>query len=363
MKIAFFNTIKSWGGGEKWHFDAAVHFANIGHEVYFFGDSNSKLKTRLLDFPTITYIAINLNNFSFLNPLKRCALMSKFQELKIETVLINNPKDLKIAAYAAHTAKVPRIIYRRGSAIPIKNTFLNQRIFKNYVTDVLANSQATKETILANNSQLFPKDRIKVIYNPIDIQKFDRLEYKRIVPNHTEDELIIGNLARLAPQKNQKFLIDLSLELSQQDIKHQIYITGKGELEEELKNYNTEKGTLNNVHFLGFTDSPRSFLIDIDIFVLSSLWEGFGYVLAEASLAEKPIIAFNISSNPELVKDHISGFLTETNNMSQIVEKIKILQDSNLRRKMGDAGRKFVLESFDKNSIYKHLEEYILQGK
>ncbi|UIR56307.1 glycosyltransferase [Sphingobacterium sp. SRCM116780] len=360
MKIAFFNSIKSWGGGEKWHFDAAIHFASIGHDVYFFGDNDSKLKTKLIAFPHITYIPVYLTNFSFLNPVKRCSLTAKFQELQIETILINNPKDLKIAAYAAHTAKVSRIIYRRGSAIPIKNTFLNQRIFGHYVTDILANSQATKETILSNNPKLFPIEKIKVIYNPIDIDRFDQLEYKKIVPNRNNDDLIIGNLARLAPQKNQKFLIDLSAELSRQNISHKIYITGKGELENELKTYNLEKGTDKNVRFLGFTDSPRSFLIDIDVFILSSHWEGFGYVLAEASLAEKPIIAFNCSSNPELVVDGVTGFLTNTDSIPQIIEKIKILKNPILRNKMGLAGRKFVLDSFDEKSIYGKLEAYIL---
>lgn len=361
MKIGFFNSIKTWGGGEKWHFEAAIHFAKLGHDVYFFGDYNSKLKTRLLDHPAITFIAVNLTNFSFLNPVKRCALMSKFQDLQIETILINNPKDLKIAAYAAHTAGVPRIIYRRGSAIPIKNTFLNQRIFGNYVTDILANSQATKETILINNKQLFPEKKIKVIYNPIDIDAFDHSIYQKIVPNKEGNRLLIGNLARLSPEKNQKILIDVSIELSRQNIEHQIYIAGKGESERELKTYSMERGTEENVHFLGFTESPKSFLIDIDIFILTSLWEGFGYVLAEASLAEKPIIAFNNSSGPELVRNSISGFLTETNNISHIVEKIKELKDGQLRKKMGLAGRQFIHESFDKNKIYKNLEDYILK--
>nr|WP_315402678.1 glycosyltransferase [uncultured Sphingobacterium sp.] len=362
MRIGFFNSIETWGGGEKWHFESAVHFAKLGHDVYFFGSKNSKLETKLLAFPAITYIEVHLTNLSFLNPVKRCYLTSTFEKLQIEVVLINNPRDLKIAAYAAHSAGVPRIIYRRGSAIPIKNTFLNQRIFGNYITDVLANSYATRETILANNPQLFPKEKIRVIYNPIDFQKFDQLVYKKIVPDRKDDSLIIGNLARLAPQKNQKFLIDLSVELTRLQIKHQIYITGKGELESELKTYNIEKGTDKNVHFLGFTDSPRSFLVDIDIFILSSLWEGFGYVLAEASLAEKPIIAFNSSSNPELVKDNISGFLTEVNSIPQMVEKIKKLQDIKLRKEMGTAGRKFILKSFDKNIIYKNLEDYILNN-
>lgn len=361
MRIGFFNSIASWGGGEKWHFEAAIHFAKLGHEVYFFGDQNSKLRTKLLDYPQITFVVVNLTNFSFLNPVKRYSLTAKFKELKLKTLLINNPKDLKIAAYAAHTAGIPRIIYRRGSAIPIKNTFLNQRIFTHYVTDVLANSLATKRTILINNQNLFPEEKIKVIYNPIDIDAFDRSSYQKIVPKREPDELIIGNLARLSPEKNQKLLIDLSVVLSEQNIKHQIYITGKGESEKELKAYNEKRGTAKNVHFLAFTDSPKSFLTDIDIFILPSQWEGFGYVLAEASLAEKPVIAFTNSSGPELVVDNVSGFLTDLNNIPQIVEKVKKLQDAELRQKMGAAGRQYVHQSFDKDKIYGSLEQYILQ--
>ena len=49
----------------------------------------------------------------------------------------------------------------------------------------------------------------------------------------------------------------------------------------------------------------------IDIFLLTSRWEGFGFVLAEAMAAAKPIVAFDISSNPELVSHGVNGYLAE----------------------------------------------------
>ena len=46
-----------------------------------------------------------------------------------------------------------------------------------------------------------------------------------------------------------------------------------------------------------------------DVFLLPSLWEGFGYVIVEASLSELPIVAFDISSNSEVINES-TGFLT-----------------------------------------------------
>src|SRR5690606_42159035 len=115
---------------------------------------------------------------SFLNPIKVQRLKRIVKQANLDTLIINLPNDLKIAAFAGKLAGVKKIIYRRGSAIPIRNSLMNRFTFKNWVTDVLANSQATKRTILQHNASLFPEDKIKVIYNPIDSEEFTRREYE-----------------------------------------------------------------------------------------------------------------------------------------------------------------------------------------
>lgn len=58
---------------------------------------------------------------------------------------MNFSADIKTAGPAAKLAGVARIIYRRGSAIPIKNSLLNRFLFKRVLTDIIANSEATKK--------------------------------------------------------------------------------------------------------------------------------------------------------------------------------------------------------------------------
>ncbi len=362
MKIAFFNSIVFWGGGEKWHFETAVSFANMAHQVYFFGHPKGKIHEKLQAHQNIRFVPVDLSNLSFLNPFKVNRLAKIFRKEKIDVLIINHPGDLKIAANAAKKAGVKRVIYRRGSAIPIKNKFLNRYIFKHWVTDILANSQATKKTILQNNPDLFPKEKIKVIYNYIDVQEFLNRESKPKITREN-DEIIIGNLGRLSFQKNQKFLIDLSKKLSQENINHKIYIGGTGELEAELKQYNQAQNTEKNVIFTGFETNVKDFLIAIDVFFLSSVWEGFGYVLAEASLCEKPCIAFDTNSMPELVIDQQNGFLITPNDLDEAVNKIKtFVENPSLIAAYGANGKQMAVQKFSKNIIINQLQEYILDS-
>jgi glycosyltransferase involved in cell wall biosynthesis len=358
-KICFFNSVKTWGGGEKWHYETALYFMHAGYSIHFFLTENSALHEKLKDHPQINLHFVKISGLSFLNPLKVARLKKIFKKFGIEILLINLSNDLKIAAHSATKAGVKKIIYRRGSAIPIKNSILNRYIFSHWITDILANSKATAETILENNSLLFPKEKIKIIYNPIDIAEFVQRPFKEIY-HRKQGEIIIGNLGRLEKQKNQKFFIKLSEALMDRGIAHKILIAGSGRLENELKQMAIAKGINENLILTGFLPNVKDLLMSCDIFILPSLWEGFGFVLAEASLCKKPIIAFKISSIPEVVISDQTGFLIEVNAVNDCVEKIILLKDNQkVAQKMGEEGFGFVSNQFDKNKIMRQVENFI----
>src|SRR5690606_1106956 len=158
-KICFFNTAKVWGGGEKWHFEVSGHIHSKGYPVLVIAHRDSVLFQKLKG-ANIPCLGINLSNLGFLNPMKHHEICSIFKEHGFQTIVMNMSRDIKIAGPCAKRAKIKRIVYRRGSAIPIKDTYLNRFLFKNVLTEVLANSQATKQTILENNGKLFPEDKI-----------------------------------------------------------------------------------------------------------------------------------------------------------------------------------------------------------
>ena len=117
------------------------------------------------------------------------------------------------------------------------------------------------------------------------------------------------------------------------------------------------------VKFAGFIKNSADFLNRADIFVLPSLWEGFGYVLAEAALCQKPIVAFKCSSNPEVVIHGKTGFLTPVNDLLAFSDKVQYLKNHpEQRHNMGRNGATFVKQNFDSLKIREVLENYLVYG-
>jgi glycosyltransferase involved in cell wall biosynthesis len=136
-----------------------------------------------------------------------------------------------------------------------------------------------------------------------------------------------------------------------------LLIAGSGEREAELREYARALKVENHVRFLGFVKHIRRFLESLDIFILSSLYEGFGYVLTEAMAARKPVIAFQVSSNPEIVEHGRTGFLVKLGDVEALADSVETLRrDEPLRRRLGDNGRQRVENNF---TIEQTLERVI----
>jgi len=130
-----------------------------------------------------------------------------------------------------------------------------------------------------------------------------------------------------------------------------LLLAGSGPLEQNLKELTVQKGLTNEIIFLGFVDDVASFMQSIDIFLLTSRWEGFGFVLAEAMAAGKPIVAFDISSNPELVHHGANGFLAEAFNTREFAGYlITLIKNKTLQENFGKKGLEMVhsMFSFDR---------------
>lgn len=343
--ICFFNTAKVWGGGEKWHFEHALALQKQGIEVIAVSAPDSDLYHRLTE-NSITVYTERIRTSSFLNPLKKRRIYKILKKHQVSTLIINLSTDLKIAAPVAKAAGVEQVIYRRGSAIPVKPNPLNKFLLLKKIDTIIANSIATKSTLQQHIA--IPDTKIRVIYNGIHTEKY-RPQIK------SESPVVIGGLGRLNKQKGFHLFIDTLAELHQRGFKYHAEIGGKGELESELKQYATEKGLDNYIVFSGFQEDINQFMSRIDLFFLSSKWEGFGYVIAEAALCGKACVGFDISSNPELILHGKTGFLTPAFDTATAAEYIRELAEKKtLRDEMGTKARTYVSEHF---SFVRSVEE------
>lgn len=199
-------------------------------------------------------------------------------------------------------------------------------------------------------------NRIRIIYNGINLPRFDasKVTYKH-KPNGKD--IIIGNAGRIVKQKAQKYLVDLALKLKARNIAFKIRIAGEGKMENELKALISKNELTNYFEFSGFVEDMKGFMQSIDIFVLTSIWEGFGYVLVEAMACNKPVVAFEISSNPEIIDDNTTGFLVPPFDMDAMTEKVvELIDNKELRAKVGDMGRERVENMFSIEKTQENLE-------
>jgi glycosyltransferase involved in cell wall biosynthesis len=361
QNLCFFNSVPFWGGGEKLHLEYGVEFKKRGYNVYLGSKKNSPLSTKGKS-QGLHVFNISVGNLSFLNPLQLIRLVRFFRNKNIDTIIFSGSQDLKLGGIAAKLANVPNIVYLRGLAVPIKNTFLNRILFKKILTHIVANSFETKRTILRNLSNHIEEDKVKVIYHGIDLSLLNRKDGNKLdIVAELGHGIILGNAGRLVLQKGQQYLIEIAKKLQKKNIEFTLFVAGTGELQSQLEGLIEAYHLQKNVILLGFVKDIESFMNSIDIFLLTSIYEGFGFVLLEAMVKSKPVVAFDVSSNPEIVIKDKTGFLVDCPDVDMFVEKVlALIKDETLRQQLGAAGKEWVLQKFQLNQRIAEFERYLL---
>jgi len=343
-KICFVNSCKAWGGGEKWHFETALEMAMQPADVFVFANKNGDLYQRLKPLHQIKLYSLDVSNLSFLNIFKLLYLAIVLKKNNIEVVVLGLSSDVKLAGIAAKLAGIKKIIYRRGLPLPVKNTLINQFIFSKILTDVIVNSHDVKHKLLFCNDQLIPDSKIHLVYNGVKLNEINKNE------KHYSDanKVILGNAGRFSREKGQFYLLELAEKLKSKNINFKLLIAGKGEQKEILEKKVREKNLSDNIEFTDFIYDISIFFNKIDIYVHPSLHEGTSNVLLEAMAYSKPIVAFNVSSMPEIIHNEKSGYLAEFGDINDMCNKTELLiQDKELRIEMGLNARAIVEKRFD----------------
>jgi glycosyltransferase involved in cell wall biosynthesis len=99
--------------------------------------------------------------------------------------------------------------------------------------------------------------------------------------------------------------------LKKDGVKFKIIIAGEGELRSELTNSIKAKGLENEVALLGHVDDMPAFFNSLDVFVFTSLYEGSANTLIETLQYGVPCVAWDVSSNPEVIEDGKTGVLVK----------------------------------------------------
>lgn len=358
--ICLFNSNRAWGGGEQWFYTHALLMAESGWRVCVVTNVPSVLGDRLAAHPQINLLRIPVRNLSFLNPALMSRLVAFFKENEVRSLILALPSDLKCGGIAARMAGVEDVIFRRGLALPTRNSLLNRFLFGRILTKLLCNSEHTRRMVLSSNARLIPIERTFVVYNGIDLPAFDALPELPLVPRSGRG-ITIGCAGRLTEQKGHAYLIEAASLLRQRGLEVTVLLAGTGALERQLRDKVAQLGLQDCFHFLGFVGEMKRFYASVDIFALPSLWEGFGYVLSEAMSMRLPVVAFETSNIPEVVVHGDSGLLVPPRDVVAFADALeKLAKDDVLRGRMGICGRRRVESHFTLAKTFHELEKVLL---
>ncbi|WP_285907081.1 glycosyltransferase [Pseudodesulfovibrio pelocollis] len=358
-RVCFFNTSQSWGGGERWVRDTALMARRAGYEVHVVTNTHSALADRLEKHDTIRPHRCTIANLSFLNPFTLASFVRYFKKNRISTVILSLPTDAKVGGIAARLAGVESIIYRRGIALPVHDTGLNRLLFRSVLTHFICNSQETRRLALRDNPDLIPPERVTVIPNGLDREQLIDRHAAPLYAGRGEDA-VIGHAGRLTEQKGQHLLLEAVHLLGERGHNVTLLVAGEGELMDSLLAHADQLGLGERVRFLGFVESMESFYNSIDFLAHPALWEGFGYVIAESMARGKPVVAFDLSSNPELIRDGQTGLLARPGDVADFADKLEaMIVDPALRRDMGERGKQHIREGFTLEVAFEKLAPLI----
>jgi glycosyltransferase involved in cell wall biosynthesis len=167
--------------------------------------------------------------------------------------------------------------------------------------------------------------KVSVIYYGIDNTSQEIFKIKS-----SKNVEIIGTIGRLVEQKNYPVLLKAFSRLYLNYPGLRLVIIGEGKLKNQLKRFAEDLGILNAIEWVGKTNSVDKELERIDLFVLPSLYEGFGLVLLEAMQCGVPIIASNVSAIPEVLGEQYEG-LFESNDDSDLFRMLTSAMELSFR--------------------------------
>lgn len=205
-----------------------------------------------------------------------------------------------------------------------------------------------------------PKEKIHVIYPSVSLKSsiISQVSKKKEL-GISPDDIIVTTVGRIAPEKNQRMLIQSAFEILKNNKNITFLIVGDGPLKQELMKYTEHSYYSKKILFLGNRRDVNELLYISDVFVLPSKHEGFPLSIIEAMQQGLPVIVSNVGGITEIV-DTTTGILIHPSNRKELTEGIlKLHQNRPLREYLGNNGKKKIQDKFNfANYINKTLDVY-----
>ena len=287
-------------------------------------------------------------------------LITLLKKLNEKTVV--HSMQSNVAAIIACIFKGINIVIRNSenpiySTIHTENKFFGwivfflKFLFYNFADGIITNSKGSANSL---KYFVFNNKKIHYIYNPY-LKKINKKKFKK--------KNYIINIARLRKQKDQKTLLYAFKLFQEKKDKYKLLILGHGNLKNDLKLISKKLKISNKVIFMGWTKNTLIYLKNAKIFVLSSVYEGFGNVLVDAINYDVPCVSTDCPSGPnEILLNGKGGYLAKPKSpkslSNQMLYCIDNYQESLLKNSKAKTKLNRFLISKNTKKYFKYIERF-----
>ncbi len=306
------------------------------------------------------------------NPIKD--LIATLKLVKIFTreqphiVHTHSSKTGIIGRWAARIARVPVIVHTvHGWAHhPYQKAFVRgmyiflERITVPFTDRLIAVSTLNVEKGLQDH--IGTRDKYTVIHSCINIERFSRTSTDPAVLK-TSLGLngrgpVVGTVSRLSQQKNPLDFVKMAALVKKQIPEAKFLFVGDGPLRNETEALISALGLDHDVVLAGLRRDVPDLLRCMDIFTLTSLWEGLPRVIPQAMVARLPVVANNIDGNAEIIQDGTNGFLINPGDTAGMADRVvQLVKDQELKRRIAGKGQETALQEYSLHDMVRKIAE------
>lgn len=298
------------------------------------------------------------------DPLGCWRLFRHFRRGRFDVVHAHSSKAGGLGRAAARMARVPVVVYtphafafqQKAKAGAGTLYLLLERLARRWTDALVCVSEGERD--LAVRRGVAVPGRTFVIPNGVELAAADR--HLSAVPpavggGHGE---VVGCVADLRPQKGLQHLVAAAGIVLRRRPRTTFLLIGSGEMGPALEALIEAHGIGANFKIITAGPPLWEYYARMDVFVLTSLWEGLPYALLEAMAMRRPVVATDVDGSREAVRDGRSGYLVPPGDAEATAAAIlRLLEDASLRAAMGAEGRRAVERDYLINRRIRDLED------
>ncbi|HVO09967.1 MAG TPA: glycosyltransferase [Vicinamibacteria bacterium] len=215
------------------------------------------------------------------------------------------------------------------------------RLLAPWTDAAIAVSDSTRRFLVEERH--VPAARVRLIWNGAPLDEFAPVRAERALAVRDglgipRDALVVGTIGRLNAQKGHRFLLEATALLVPRQPRLRVLIAGDGDLMGELRQQAGGLGIADRVLFAGHRADVPDLLGALDVFCISSVYEGTPLALFEAMAAGKTVVSTAVDGCREVLEDGVTGLLVPPQNEAALAAGLeRVLADEGLRRALGAA--------------------------